>query len=494
MLTQRSMFLRWQMQSNTAVYLDFDNAYLCIKKQYSKDLADRFIKQLSHFLCRFQGTREYSSKKAYINDNAFSDYIEPLICAGFSITSCRPITLQGKTVADTEITVDMTTAIFTNPNLNEIMIMSDDADFIPALRLAKSKGKKVTIVNFSHATKRYLEYADEVISIEQALEGNKLITMPPKALKSKIHKNVPAQTNHELEIIIQAYMAKGLPLLITDFLMCKIIPEHLLEDISPKELIASLNIAPYVLYKGIIYDPSVYQIISKVVTMKAYSPRLIKHTQPDCIDYLNKLESTHSTHYKHLKAWLLTKVDPERAVKITKLLSKANAPIFLRSLRWLEDPFAKLLWQRLLPSGYTVNSGFIYCPERFYVNENKCLPRVDLLPGALSKLTALPSYPKRVYIHMFNFLAEGVQRFIVCINALSNFVKQRLKMKGANFTMAQVKHVVNLLQNLGHYFSNNDTPDVFTKIIASHCKNQYRAKKLVLTAQEKDQVKQWLRV
>ncbi len=98
--------------------------------------------------------------RVYLNQYASDKLIEAVINQGF-----EPRISAGD--VDVEMAVDATELVF-NPNIDTIVYVTRDADFLPAIRKAKEKGKKIIIIGaepgFSTALKKI---ADVVIIINE---------------------------------------------------------------------------------------------------------------------------------------------------------------------------------------------------------------------------------------------------------------------------------------------------------------------------------------
>lgn len=104
--------------------------------------------------------------RVYLNQYASDKLIEAIANQGF-----EPRISAGD--VDVEMAVDGTELIF-NKNIDTIVYMTRDADFLPAIRKAKERGKQIIVVGaepgFSTAIQNI---ADHVIRVEEDFELDK---------------------------------------------------------------------------------------------------------------------------------------------------------------------------------------------------------------------------------------------------------------------------------------------------------------------------------
>ncbi|WP_423792248.1 TIGR00288 family NYN domain-containing protein [Methanocaldococcus indicus] len=104
--------------------------------------------------------------RVYLNQYASDKLIEAVINQGF-----EPRISAGD--VDVEMAVDATELVF-NPSIDTIVYVTRDADFLPAIRKAKEKGKRIIIIGaepgFSTALQKI---ADIVIKINEDFKMEK---------------------------------------------------------------------------------------------------------------------------------------------------------------------------------------------------------------------------------------------------------------------------------------------------------------------------------
>ncbi|HDZ62174.1 MAG TPA: NYN domain-containing protein [Nitrospirae bacterium] len=142
---------------DTAVVIDYENLFYSAQNLYSRypDL-DLLMK-----LCEKRG--RIASCQAYADWTKFQDRIQELFKAGIQPVF-SPVSRTGKSSADTIICVHTMKLFYSNPNLETLLLVSGDRDFIPLVVELKSMGKNVFVVGINGSYSEDLkEVADELI-------------------------------------------------------------------------------------------------------------------------------------------------------------------------------------------------------------------------------------------------------------------------------------------------------------------------------------------
>ena len=130
-----------------ALFIDFDNVFLSLKKDYSDAVAKRFANP-SRWLPwlengehageqdPFRGQRSLLIRRCYGSPDLLRPFRPYFTRLGFQAVDCPPLTKSGKNSADIVMTLDIADAIEHTTRFDEFVILSSDADFTPvALRL-----------------------------------------------------------------------------------------------------------------------------------------------------------------------------------------------------------------------------------------------------------------------------------------------------------------------------------------------------------------------
>ncbi len=158
------------MEKDVAVVIDYENLLYSAQNLYSRypDL-DLLMK-----LCKKRG--RIASCQAYADWTKFQDRIRELFKAGIQ-PIFSPVSRTGKSSADTIICVHTMKLFYSNPNLDSLLLVSGDRDFIPLVVELRSMGKKVFVVGMNGSYSEDLkEVSDELILYSPEKTPDKIIT------------------------------------------------------------------------------------------------------------------------------------------------------------------------------------------------------------------------------------------------------------------------------------------------------------------------------
>ncbi|WP_456372027.1 TIGR00288 family NYN domain-containing protein [Methanocaldococcus sp.] len=153
-----------------------------LRKEFNIDL-DKIREVLSEF-------GDIVIGRVYLNQYASDKLIEAVINQGF-----EPKISAGD--VDVEMAVDATELVF-NPNIDTIAYVTRDADFLPAIRKAKERGKKVIVIGAEPGFSKALQnIADYVIKIGEEFQLDKEKLEKKKKCKKVEEKQLSIEDNNE---------------------------------------------------------------------------------------------------------------------------------------------------------------------------------------------------------------------------------------------------------------------------------------------------------
>ncbi len=170
------------MDKDIAIVIDYENLFYSAQNLYScyPDL-ELLIK-----LCEKRG--RIASCQAYADWTKFQDRIQELFKSGIQPVF-SPVSRTGKSSADTIICVQTMRLFYTNPNLESLLLVSGDRDFIPLVVELRSMGKKVFIVGINGSFSEDLkEVSDELILYSPEKTPDRQIAS--KSKKRQINRDV----------------------------------------------------------------------------------------------------------------------------------------------------------------------------------------------------------------------------------------------------------------------------------------------------------------
>lgn len=148
------MFFRKRKEKdakNLALFVDGPNI---IRREFNIDL-DELRKKVERYGRIVTG-------KVFLNQYASDKLIEAVANQGFE----PKVVLAGETESDVDVSVavEIVKTSF-NENINTIALASRDADYLPALQLAKEKGKTVLIIGAKPGFSKALQHAADYVEL-----------------------------------------------------------------------------------------------------------------------------------------------------------------------------------------------------------------------------------------------------------------------------------------------------------------------------------------
>ena len=148
------MFFRRKKQSdkkNVALFVDGPNI---IRREFSIDLDElrRLAKKYGRIV----------TGKVFLNQHASEKLIEAVANQGFE----PKVVLAGEAESDVDVSVavDIVRSSF-DENIDIIVLVSRDADFLPAIQLAKEKGKLVVLIATKPGFSKALQHAADHVEL-----------------------------------------------------------------------------------------------------------------------------------------------------------------------------------------------------------------------------------------------------------------------------------------------------------------------------------------
>jgi hypothetical protein len=169
----------------TAVFVDYDNIYLSLKRK-SEEAAKRFSKDAQSWLKEIEtgrlitptngpitGSRRIVMNRCYGNpvprrnthDNSTDMTSFPFVRhhflrAGFEVIDCPPLTAQLKNSSDIRMVMDVRDFLNHDTYFQEFVIMSGDADFTPVLHRLRAHARRTVIFANDYTAAPYTAICD----------------------------------------------------------------------------------------------------------------------------------------------------------------------------------------------------------------------------------------------------------------------------------------------------------------------------------------------
>lgn len=152
---------------NVAVFVDYENVYRALLEKQQNVLHLAFFEKLRKWCADNQ--RRVVRTVVYCNfdiADLHESYHQSTL-QGYGVETVHTSN-QGKNYADLKITIDVLTSMYSNDNIDEFFIMSNDKDMTPLLNAIRENKRNAVIITTGQAYNQSLcEFADRHITLEE---------------------------------------------------------------------------------------------------------------------------------------------------------------------------------------------------------------------------------------------------------------------------------------------------------------------------------------
>jgi hypothetical protein len=180
-------------QLHSALFIDYDNVRTELDG-YDPAVAARFsnkpllwLEALERNLPLPTGVdgeaRRIVSRRCYASPHQINNYRRNFTQTGFEVIDCPPLTAHLKNSADIYIVMDIVDYLQRYPNIEEFIILSADADFVPVLNRLRKELKKSVIFTSYNTTAAYRNCSDRTIEADFFAEHLAVERAAPRAVQ-----------------------------------------------------------------------------------------------------------------------------------------------------------------------------------------------------------------------------------------------------------------------------------------------------------------------
>lgn len=163
---------------NVAIFIDYENVHKTLLDKYTNAIREGFFENLKIW-CRNHSRRivkivvycNFDNKDLY--ESHHQSFLQ-----SYGVETVHTSN-QGKNFADLKLAIDVLNSMYTNNNIDEFIIMSNDKDMTPLLNTVRANKRKASILTTGDLYNSVLcEFADEQIKFEDvicSIDNNQLI-------------------------------------------------------------------------------------------------------------------------------------------------------------------------------------------------------------------------------------------------------------------------------------------------------------------------------
>ncbi|MBD5559044.1 MAG: NYN domain-containing protein [Clostridia bacterium] len=152
---------------NAAVFIDYENVYRALLKQRTNVLRCAFFEKLRKW-CADRGRRLVRTV-VYCNFDIrdLHESYHQSVLQNYGVETVHTSN-QGKNYADMKLTIDVLTSMYSNDNIDEFFIMSNDKDMTPLLNTIRANKRAVALITTGDAyNPAVCEFADTHVTFDE---------------------------------------------------------------------------------------------------------------------------------------------------------------------------------------------------------------------------------------------------------------------------------------------------------------------------------------
>ena len=156
--------------TNVAVYIDYENIHKTLIKKNENVLRIGFFEKLRVW-CKEKNKRIVQTLVYcnFDNDDLYQSHHQTML-QNYGVDTIHTSN-QGKNYADLKISIDVLTSMYSNDNIDEFIIVSNDKDMTPLLNTIRANKRNVCVITAGDEYNHTIcEFADEHITLEKICE------------------------------------------------------------------------------------------------------------------------------------------------------------------------------------------------------------------------------------------------------------------------------------------------------------------------------------
>jgi hypothetical protein len=188
------------VQLHSALFIDYDNVRPELDR-YDPALGARFCNKPLVWLDALEKSmplpagseaegRRIVSRRCYASPHLINNHRRNFTQTGLEVIDCPPLTTGLKNSADIYIVMDIVDYLQRYPNIEEFIILSADADFVPVLNRLRKELKKSVIFTSYNTTAAYKNCSDRTIQADFFAEHLAVERVAPRAVQEEADARV----------------------------------------------------------------------------------------------------------------------------------------------------------------------------------------------------------------------------------------------------------------------------------------------------------------
>ena len=171
-------------ENDVAVYMDYENLYVSLKSTVKMEPDFDVIMEKCREFGRVTTARAYADWSEFsrvLTSQMFANGFEPVYVPTRKFYDAKTRGEARKNSVDIHITIDIIKSLFLHENIDVVIIISGDRDYVPLINQIRQAGKKVYALGVAGCTSSELSVAvDEMFFYHQLLESGVEEAPPPE--------------------------------------------------------------------------------------------------------------------------------------------------------------------------------------------------------------------------------------------------------------------------------------------------------------------------
>jgi uncharacterized LabA/DUF88 family protein len=525
--------------TRSALFVDFDNIYITLKKQEGLAAANKFatnpqlwLSWLEHEMSLAHMGDNYTSRrilirKCYMNPAVFSNFRPYFTLAAFDVIDCPALTEMGKTSTDIHVVMDIMDTLNHPYHYDEFILLSADADFTPVLLRVRQFDRRSVVLAAGFPSPAYKSACD---------------FLPPVGVFLREALGIHTEEEEEPKVPIGPVNT----------------PKHILERLAD-------SLVQRAAHNGIVYSydlPAVYKHVDEFTKSTTWLEFRSLRRLTDAVVKLRPLLRIEEDLEEGNWGVRLHSETPEHPVPVTKkLVQNANLaessgeeenngdlrskvaafviaevqhspePVVMSQLAsqvmqrfgrqvnnesWLGAASFKIMLEQLDLDGLRIHNqipGYVYDPSIHHLEQlapngdsfdtkarltaefKEKYPLLQPLAFKIYQLTELPYLLPEHYAQVLNQLARALNENGYDLTSITRLVRDRCVERGVPVSRKQVNFITVGISYTGYKMGQPDQQETAAKLAEQlylNANNLCESARLNLDAEEKNLLRQWL--
>lgn len=185
---------------NVAIFIDYENVHKTLLNSNTNAIREGFFEKLKIW-CKDNNRRivKITVYCNFDNKDLYESHHQSFL-QSYGVETIHTSN-QGKNFADLKLAIDVLNSMYTNNNIDEFIIVSNDKDMTPLLNTVRANKRKASILTTGETYNSVLcEFADEQIKFEDIINSVKTDKLLIKNIEQKFLSDISKYVDSSISI------------------------------------------------------------------------------------------------------------------------------------------------------------------------------------------------------------------------------------------------------------------------------------------------------